>query len=221
MSRSKETLIRDRVVELRRVKASTLLAHPDNWRKHPEAQKQVMTDILKRIGYAGALIGRVTPQGIQLLDGHLRADTTPNMTVPVLIVDLNDEEAKVVLATMDPIAAMAEKDNAMLTALLQEADLLEGEFAKWVATQKEPPLPTPISASEIPSTLSQAIQAHNQAEDRAAQPQAGNSNVQQPQVSPLANSAPPAPLVPPADFASFDEEIETAHECPRCHYRWS
>ena len=25
----------------------------------------------------------------------------------------------------------------------------------------------------------------------------------------------------PDDFASFDEGIETEHECPKCHFRWS
>lgn len=26
---------------------------------------------------------------------------------------------------------------------------------------------------------------------------------------------------PPAEFAQFDENVPTAHECPNCHYRWS
>ena len=25
----------------------------------------------------------------------------------------------------------------------------------------------------------------------------------------------------PEDFAGFGEDIETEHECPRCHFRWS
>lgn len=25
----------------------------------------------------------------------------------------------------------------------------------------------------------------------------------------------------PEDFASYDETIDTEHECPRCHYQWS
>ena len=27
--------------------------------------------------------------------------------------------------------------------------------------------------------------------------------------------------IAPEDFASYDEDIETEHECPRCHYQWS
>lgn len=30
-----------------------------------------------------------------------------------------------------------------------------------------------------------------------------------------------APPSPPADFPSFDENISTDHECPKCHYKWS
>jgi hypothetical protein len=26
---------------------------------------------------------------------------------------------------------------------------------------------------------------------------------------------------PPEDFPSFGEDVETEHECPKCHYRWS
>lgn len=33
-------------------------------------------------------------------------------------------------------------------------------------------------------------------------------------------NAPPVDL-PPDDFDDYDENIETAHECPKCGYRWS
>jgi ParB-like chromosome segregation protein Spo0J len=26
---------------------------------------------------------------------------------------------------------------------------------------------------------------------------------------------------PPADFPAFDENIQTEHECPKCHFKWS
>ena len=43
--------IRDRVRELRRVKASELAANPKNWRTHPQAQKQALEGVLAEVGY--------------------------------------------------------------------------------------------------------------------------------------------------------------------------
>ena len=38
---------------------------------------------------------RELPDGaFQIVDGHLRAETTPDSIVPVLVVDLDDEEAE-------------------------------------------------------------------------------------------------------------------------------
>jgi DNA modification methylase len=75
---------------------------------------------LAEIGYADALIGRILPDGkIGLIDGHLRKSATPKMEVPVLIVDLNDEEADKLLLTLDPLAKMAEADQQKVMALLE------------------------------------------------------------------------------------------------------
>ena len=43
-----------------------------------------------------------------LIDGHLRAETTLRASVPVLVLDVNEEEADKILATAHPLAAMAE-----------------------------------------------------------------------------------------------------------------
>ena len=113
--------IRDRIKELRRVKASELLANPKNWRTHPKGQQRALRGILSEIGYADALLARELPDGsLELIDGHLRAETTPNQMVPVLIVDLNEDEANKLLAALDPMAAMAETDTAALRSLLEE-----------------------------------------------------------------------------------------------------
>jgi hypothetical protein len=79
-----------------------------------------MRGILDEIGYAGALIARETDNGLELIDGHLRKEVTPDQEVPVLIVDLNDEEAKKLLVVLDPIGAMAEADVGYLRELLGE-----------------------------------------------------------------------------------------------------
>jgi DNA modification methylase len=118
MSYRQDPFIRDRIVGLRRVHASKLRANPSNWRTHPVAQRSALRAVLEEIGYADALIARQTPQGLELVDGHLRAETTPDQLVPVLVVDLTDDEARMVLATHDPLAAMAEVGHDALRDLV-------------------------------------------------------------------------------------------------------
>ena len=104
--------IRDRIKELRRVKASRLRPHPQNWRTHPQTQQDALRGLLAEVGYADALLARELPDGtLELIDGHLRAETTPDIEVPVLIVDLDDAEAAKLLALHDPLAGLAETDR--------------------------------------------------------------------------------------------------------------
>ena|SRR5258705_2413805 len=71
--------IRDRIREPRRVPAGELLPHAKNWRRHPPAQAAALRGLLKELGYAAALIARETAEGkLELIDGHLRAETTPD-----------------------------------------------------------------------------------------------------------------------------------------------
>ena len=73
--------IRDRIKELRRVPASELIPNPKNWRTHPVGQQDALRGVLAEVGYADALIARETPEGLMLVDGHLRAETTPDSKV--------------------------------------------------------------------------------------------------------------------------------------------
>ena len=83
---------------------------------------------MRRVGYADALIARETADGLELIDGHLRAGLDPEQQVPVLVTDLDEHEAATVLATLDPLAGMAETDDDALTALLDEI-IAEGDEA--------------------------------------------------------------------------------------------
>jgi hypothetical protein len=113
--------IRDRIKELRRVPARELRPNPKNWRTHPPAQQDALRGVLAEIGYAGALLARELDDGsLELIDGHLRAETTPDLPVPVLVVDLTSAEADKLLATFDPLSQMAGVDPAALESLLSE-----------------------------------------------------------------------------------------------------
>lgn len=112
--------IRDRIKGLRRVKASDLVPSPKNWRTHPKAQQDALRGILADVGYADAALARELPDGrLMLIDGHLRAETTPNDKIPVLVLDVTEVEADKLLATIDPLAAMATRDEQQLAALRQ------------------------------------------------------------------------------------------------------
>ena len=132
--------IRDRIKSLRRVKASDLAPNPRNWRTHPEAQADALRGILAEVGFAGAALARETPDGLMLIDGHLRAELSPDAKIPVLVLDVTEAEADKILATFDPVGAMAEAneqalgellasietDNAGLQAMLEELAAAEG-----------------------------------------------------------------------------------------------
>jgi len=79
-----------------------------------------MRGILAEVGWADAVLARETPDGLQLIDGHLRSEIAPDADIPVLVLDLNEDEAALLLASHDPIGAMAETDSSKLEQLLNE-----------------------------------------------------------------------------------------------------
>jgi DNA modification methylase len=97
-----------------------LLANPGNWRIHPRAQQDALSGVLDEVGWVDQII--VNQRTGHVVDGHLRVSLALRRnepTVPVLYVDLSEAEEKLVLATLDPIAAMATADKEQLDALLQ------------------------------------------------------------------------------------------------------
>ena len=113
--------LRDRIKELRRVPSSSLKPNPKNWRTHPQAQKDALRGVLAEVGIADAVLARELPDGsLELIDGHLRTETITDEPIPVLVLDVNDSETDKLLATIDPLAAMADADAAKLDALLRE-----------------------------------------------------------------------------------------------------
>lgn len=111
--------IRDRVKELRMVRAGDLIPNPKNWRTHPEEQIDALQSVLDDIGFAGAALSRELEDGrLMVIDGHARREIDIEAIIPVLVTDLTEEEADKVLLTYDPISAMAEADTQRLSALL-------------------------------------------------------------------------------------------------------
>ncbi len=114
--------VRDRVTELVRVRAGDLLENPANWREHPKAQAAALRGLLKEIGYADALLARRDGGRLVLIDGHLRQSLDPEQLVPVLVLDLDEHEADLLLASLDPLAALAVADPPALCSLLERVE---------------------------------------------------------------------------------------------------
>lgn len=114
---------RDRIVELTRVRADELLPNPRNWRTHDDKQQAALAGVLEEVGYAGAILARRLDDGrLELIDGHLRAATSPEQRVPVLVLDVDEAEADKLLATFDTLSSMAGTDDTKLLALLERID---------------------------------------------------------------------------------------------------
>ena len=112
--------MRQRIKELRWVDAVDLAPDERNWRKHPKAQRAALQAMLDTVGITDALIARETPDGLVLVDGHLRQDMLKGEPIPVLIVDLDEAEAGQVLSTLDPLTAMAQTDLEALRRLVEQ-----------------------------------------------------------------------------------------------------
>ena len=114
--------------------------------------------MLNEIGISDALIAYESPSAegvLTLIDGHLRQDAAPDTEWPVLVLDLTDEEADKVLATLDPLAAMASTDVDQLASLLEsiraESPDLEAMLASIAAEAGiQPPDFEPIDVEDLP-----------------------------------------------------------------------
>jgi hypothetical protein len=98
-----------------------LLASPWNFRRHPGSQRDAMRGILSEVGWIQrVIVNRVTGH---VVDGHLRIEeaiSRGEATVPVTYVSLSEAEERLVLASFDPIGAMATADAERLEELLRD-----------------------------------------------------------------------------------------------------
>jgi hypothetical protein len=113
-------LIRNRIKGHRRVRAGELVPHELNFRRHPEFQRRALGAVYEQVGFARSLLAYELPDGrLKLLDGHLRRDLDPDMEVDVEVLDLTDEEARILLLSIDPLAALAETQQQLHERLME------------------------------------------------------------------------------------------------------
>ena len=109
----------NRIVSYGEEDPEQLLANPLNWRVHPKAQQVSLTGVLDDIGFISpVIVNRTTGH---MIDGHLRVSLALRnnvSSIPVIYVELNEQEEKEALVTLDPIANMAAADMRNLETLI-------------------------------------------------------------------------------------------------------
>lgn len=113
--------IKNRIKYHKKVRAKELIPHELNPRTHNDAQREALQALYEEIGFARSLLAYETPQGLKLIDGHLRRSMDPDMEVEVEVLDVTEEEARTLLLSVDPLAALAGYSTEALDTLKQTA----------------------------------------------------------------------------------------------------
>src|SRR6266478_8628112 len=114
--------IRNRIKAHRRVRAGDLVPHEFNFRTHGDDQRAALEALYREVGFARSLLAYELPDGrLKLIDGHLRRDIDPDMEVDVEILDVNEDEARILLLSIDPLAGLAETQEQIHQRLLELA----------------------------------------------------------------------------------------------------
>ena len=113
------TAWRNRITGHADVPPAELVPNPANWRTHPAAQQAGLASALSEVGWVAQVLVNTTTGHV--VDGHLRIELALKRnepSVPVTYVELTADEERLVLATLDPLAAMAEAEQDALASLL-------------------------------------------------------------------------------------------------------
>jgi DNA modification methylase len=115
---------RNRIVGSGEVAPGDLIPNARNWRTHPKRQLDALEGALDEVGWVQqVIVNQVTGR---LVDGHARVERAlarREATVPVIYVELSEAEEALVLATLDPLSAMAETNREALDALLADVSV--------------------------------------------------------------------------------------------------
>lgn len=141
---------RSRIVATGEEDPESLLANPRNWRTHPVRQREALRGSLSAVGWVQSVIVNRTTGHV--VDGHARIEEaiSAGARVPVVYVELSEEEEALVLATLDPIGAMATTDTTRLEELLSEVSTTEAGLAKLLAELRPPAGDQYTTAIEVP-----------------------------------------------------------------------
>lgn len=129
---------RNRIVGSGEADPKTLLPNEKNWRGHPKAQAAALDAALDEVGWVQqVIVNRTTGK---LVDGHLRVERAiarGERSVPFLEIELTPEEELLILATLDPIGAMATANKEVLAGLISEVATGQAALQQLIADVAE------------------------------------------------------------------------------------
>lgn len=122
----------DKNLRLEWMDPKTLKPNPHNWRTHPERQKKILDAMLSEVGWAGVALWN--EQTGRLIDGHARREwaIAHGEVMPVLVGSWSEAEERKILATLDPIADMAEQADEIYRELLKGLETKSDDMREWV-----------------------------------------------------------------------------------------
>ena len=83
-----------------------------------EVQRSALEALYARVGFARSLLAYELPDGrLKLIDGHLRRDIDPDMEVEVEVLDVNEDQTRALLLSIDPLAEAREQSRERLMEL--------------------------------------------------------------------------------------------------------
>ena len=155
---------RNRITGSGTLKVAEALENPLNFRNHPPVQRDALAASLDTVGWVQQVV--VNTKTGNLIDGHLRlalAEQRGESELPCLYVELSEDEERLVLASLDPIAAMASADRDKLQELLVslqcEDEAVRG-LLESIARQEHIELPGVaglVDPDEVPETPKQPV----------------------------------------------------------------
>lgn len=126
--------IKNRIVGSGEEQLDQIMFNPRNWRIHPLSQQDALKGVLEEVGWVQQVI--VNKRTGNLIDGHLRCQLAARegaKTIPVVYVDVSEDEEALVLATLDPIGAMAATDKQKLDELFHDINSDNENVQKMIA----------------------------------------------------------------------------------------
>jgi hypothetical protein len=151
---------RNRIVGSGEAAPDELLANPNNWRLHGKGQQAALEGALNDVGSVAQIL--INKRTGHLVDGHLRVELAlarREPSVPVTYVDLTEDEERTILATLDPIGAMASADKAKLEKLLRELTPVDAAYGDERGDELPPGLRTDAGRLEAIREAKAALEA--------------------------------------------------------------
>lgn len=190
---------KDRIKALIRLPGGRIENASNNFRTHGDSQRAPLRGVLGGVGVAGACLVWVPDDDaraqlcsvaaddhgafrewfdrysgpFRLIDGHLRKDEIRDQGLPCLVLDVNAREAAELLATFDPIGALAGFDQSKYVALAGEFNSTNSAVQQLVADmaamerrrKKEAEELAAVGASPPPSDTDRAAPPDEQPAD--------------------------------------------------------